>query len=212
MTPPSRARAPGPVPEQAIRDLLASVSACGTQRLVGDPLAFVDVPVAAREARKFKLDVSFCLALDGRPRARFSVNDTGEAEAFRERLHALADLGLRRELLDDFLALSSPGAVQTTLALKWGPAGGRPERISLYFEELMREPSGRRLVDSVFRYGLGAVPEPVPAHFEPAAVCLDHGPGGIVAGKDYWMVSDREGDQPQVPWLPTVYALRMSTR
>ncbi|HJN74544.1 MAG TPA: hypothetical protein QGF58_11475 [Myxococcota bacterium] len=163
-----------PVPREAIERVLASVP----------DTSFIDWDVASREARRFKFDVSFAC---GDSEVRWSLNDKGEPSAFRERLETL---GLR--VTAAFLALSPPGAVQTTASFKY--RNGRLDRIGLYFEEL----DDAELIDAVFALA-GHQPPPRPEGWRPVAVCLDIRDDAIVAAKDYWMAEDRPGDFRQVP-------------
>ena len=86
--------------------------------------------VCAPFMRAYKLDVSVSLRPDSAPRV--SVNDTGEPEAFRDRLRAhCGAMGLEPETLERFLRLCPVGLAQTTLSLKWESR----LRTTLYFEE-----------------------------------------------------------------------------
>ena len=192
-----------PTSTEAVRALLDATAACIEAPLHPAPVELLDLACAARHARRFKIDVSFALSLDGRPAARFSVNDKGEPGAFRARLLDRSGvLALARERLEAFFALSPPGFVQTTVALKWAPGGGAPDTVSLYFEELALSPGGDRLVHAVLGPALGVTPPPWPG-LAPVAVCLDHRGGRPVGGKDYWMVVDREDEPLQpLPGLP----------
>ena len=166
----------GPVPIGAIADLLGALPA--------DPLVdtLVDMEVAAQTARDFKIDLSFA----GSEEARFSVNDTGEPDAFRARLrNALGD----RLPLDEFLALSPPGQVQTTVSLKWRSRALGVTRIGLYFEELGRFDGGAALRSRVFRWA-GVADPPGLGGLEPGAVCVDFIDGHPVAVKDYGFGTD----------------------
>jgi hypothetical protein len=181
----------GPVPAAAIDDLLAAACACIDQPLPWR--ALVDRDAIARTARAFKLDVSFALAVDGAASARFSINDKGEPERFRERLLAASELlGVPRWGLDAQLALSPPGEVQTTLGVKWGPQGGDPERVSVYFEELYRSPRGLPIREAAFAMASVPVPD-VPPGLDLVSVCLDWSGGALLAVKDYWMITERDG-------------------
>jgi len=165
-------------------------------------LTLVDLPTAATEAPRFKLDASFALDHTGAAHARFSINDKGEPVAFRERLTPA--LGLPGDL-DGFLAISPPGEVQTTLGVKWTAAGGPPARTSLYFEELQQHPRASEIMDQAFRWGLGR-PAP-PAELAPVSVCLDFAAGQVVAAKDYHLVVETS-DAPAVPLDPALDAFR----
>ena len=152
-----------PTSTEAVRALLDATAACIEAPLHPAPVELLDLACAARHARRFKIDVSFALSLDGRPAARFSVNDKGEPGAFRARLLDRSGvLALPRERLEAFFALSPPGFVQTTVALKWAPGGGAPDTVSLYFEELALSPGGDRLVHAVLGPALGVTPPPWP--------------------------------------------------
>lgn len=185
----------GPVAEAAIRTLLGAVERSVDTDL-GPPLAdLIDLDVACTQARRFKLDASFSLRSDGVPQARLSVNDKGEPRTFRERLRDLAPaLGLERATVDAMLTLCPAGLVQTTLGVKWGPGGGRPDRVSLYFEELFRRPEGEAIRRRVFEHGVDTtgfeIPPPVP-HTRPVSVCIDYAAGAPIAVKDYWMATER---------------------
>lgn len=171
--------------------------------LVPSPAALVDVSVASTALTRFKLDVSFATHAEG---ARFSLNDKGEAAAFRERLrHQQAALGLPSADLERFFALSPPGEVQTTVGLKWGAEGGTPARVSLYFEELTRSPRGPELMRAVIEaFGGRLAPPAAPT---PAAVCVDWRDGAPCALKDYGMAVERS-DAPAVTLPPALEAFR----
>ncbi len=192
-----------PTSAQAVSALLAATERCIDAELSPAPHSLLDLAVTAEHARRFKIDVSFALSLDGSASARFSVNDKGEPEAFRARLleHGEA-LGMSEERLRAFFALAEPGFVQTTAAFKWSHEGGRPQTVSLYYEELALTPGGERLVHEVFGPALGVRPPPWEG-LVPVAVCLDHQAGAPIAGKDYWMLVDREGEPlTPLPGLP----------
>ena len=185
----------GPVPDSAIQRLLASVDECaGRETGVAE---WIDIAVASRAARRFKLDVSFDFG--ARRQARFSVNDKDEPEAFRERLLArLPSFGLARGVVREFFAIASPGRVQTTFGLKWGVEGTR-DRVSLYFEELAGDPESEQIRRDVFRLADVRVP-PVPTGARPVSVCIDYVDGVPLAVKSYDVFTDRPGDvNPHVP-------------
>lgn len=201
-SPDTPVRAPGPVPVDVVRDLLASVSACVPG---ADPAPLVDLDVAAAHLGRFKLDVSFALTRDGAPHARVSLNDKGEPEAFRERLRAvLPGLGVPIALLDAFLALSPPGQVQTTVSVKWTAGGGLPARVGLYYEELSEHPE---LVPATL--ALAGLSDTLPA-LPPVAVCLDVAGGRFAAGRHYHHVVDTREEQPAVELSDAMTHLRAS--
>lgn len=172
----------GSIPAGALDALLGALREAGGW--VPELDALLDRAVALREARRFKLDVSFA------PRgARFSLNDKGEPEAFRARLRAVLP-GL---VLERFLALSPPGAVQTTVGVKAN--AGQIERFSLYYEELPPGEEGERLRRAVL--ALAGVDAPAPGH--PAvAACVDLDPrGAVLAAKDYALLEGEEGPFPE---------------
>ena len=174
------------VPVAAVARLLAACDACGCAPRDLGALALLDLAVTAAEARRFKLDVSFQVSRDGRGRARWSVNDKGEEQALRARCRrVLPGLGVPAPLLDDFFALSPPGAVQTTVSVKWEEAGGAPDRVGLYYEELSRSPAGPALMGAVLDLGLGAADWGLPTAGEPAAVSLDLRAGVVVGARTY---------------------------
>ncbi|MEL6342696.1 MAG: hypothetical protein AAFV53_06160 [Myxococcota bacterium] len=143
----------------------ASVPIAAVERLL-DLLAAQGVSLPADEdlfsaqrcapfMRDFKLDISVSLRDGGAPRA--SVNDTGEPDAFRQRLRAQpARLGLSAETLETFLSRCPPRMAQTTLSLKWE----QRLRTTLYFEELPRHPDPEGLCAALF--STYAVPAPRP--------------------------------------------------
>lgn len=171
----------------------------------------MDLSVTCREARRFKVDVSFRLGLDGAPRARWSVNDKGEPEAFRARLReVLPAIGLSAEALERFLAIAPPGEVQTTLSVKWGPQGGRPERVGLYFEELMACPRAEDITRAVFDLvDPSANRSPIPGAL-PGAVSVDLSPQGFIGARDYLLCQDDALGPHPVPLTPAAQAFRES--
>lgn len=193
-----------PPAAQAIAALFSSLETAVSAPLVPSPAALVDMPAAVPVLRRFKLDVSFATHVAG---ARFSLNDKGEAAPFRERLrrHAPA-LGLPSADLEHFFALSPPGEVQTTLGVKWGEDGGRPARVSLYFEELTRSPRGAALMDAVTE-AFGTSRAAAPPGLTPAAICVDWQGGTPCALKDYWLAVERT-DEPLVALPPVLEAFR----
>lgn len=199
-TPDTPVRPPGPVPVDVVRDLLAAVPACVSGAHAD---ALVDLDVAAAHLGRFKLDVSFALTRDGAPHARVSLNDKGEPDGFRERLRAvLPGLGVPRDLLDAFFALSPPGRVQTTVSVKWGAAGGLPARVGLYYEELGAHPE---LVPATL--ALAGLADELP-DLPPVAVCLDVAGGRFVAGRHYHHVVDHPGEEPAVVLSEPLSAVR----
>lgn len=197
-----------PVSQRAVRTLIESAARSIAAPISPDPLSLVDVRVAADQARRFKLDVSFSLALAGEPKARFSINDKGEPQAFRERLlRSSGALGVDRLRIEEFFALSPPGAVQTTMAVKWGAVGGQPERFSLYFEELCLAPEGPPLIEKVTRFALGVGAPPPWEGLDPVAVCIDIEEDRIVGVKDYWMATEL-ADAPLVALSPRLEQFR----
>ena len=171
-----------PVSVDAVRALLALLYSQSPD--LPDLAALAPLPVVARFARRFKIDVSVDLSSTSAPRA--SVNDTGEPEAFRARLREAEPLhGISAETLDAWFALCSPGACQATLALKWGETGARPQRVSLYYEELFRHPEPRRLWADAFHWA--GCPLPGPLDAIDGAVCVDFAGDRIVGLKDYWI-------------------------
>jgi ferredoxin len=180
---------PASVPRAAIEDLLASIDDCAGRETGAARL--VDIDVAARTAGRFKLDVSF--AFTSARHARFSVNDKGEPEAFRERLLGAATaFHLDPARLRTQLAIAAPGVVQTTVGVKWRAEQAIPERVSLYFEELTRSADHPRIRSEVF--GLLGVPAPpIPAGALPIAVCIDYSEDRLVAVKSYDAVADPNG-------------------
>lgn len=196
------------MPEAALRDLLQAVQNSVPGPLAPMPAQLVSMETACAHARDFKLDLSFSLGVDGRARARFSINDKGEDAAFRQRvLGQRAALGLPPDA-DGFFALAPTGEVQTTLGVKWGAAGGRPERVSLYFEELYRTPRHAEIMDSVYRFA--GLPSPaVAAPLVPISACIDWVGGQIVSVKDYYLDTWQEGEQPS-PLPPVLDAFRSS--
>ena len=173
----------GPVPLEALEALLEALREAGGWTPLIDGL--LDRPLAARVARRFKLDVSFALGADG---ARFSLNDKDEAVPFRERLRSCVG----GPALESFLALSPPGLVQTTVGLK--ARDGEIQRISLYYEELPLDAAGEALRQSALRLAGVSAPSALP----PVAVCLDLDPRGLLVGaKDYGLVEGDEGPFPE---------------
>lgn len=174
---------PGPVPGAAIDALLGALREAGGWIPVLD--ALLDRAVAARAARRFKLDVSFALGADG---ARFSLNDKDEPGAFRARLRSV----LPGEALERFLALSPAGAVQTTVGVK--AKDGVLQRVSLYFEELPSGPAGEALRRAVLALAGVDVAPGLP----PVAVCLDlDAAGRVVAAKDYGLIEGEPAPFPE---------------
>ena len=172
----------GPVSPEAVRGLLALLYSQSAE--IPDLSPLFPLGLIARHARRFKFDVSVDLAARGVPRA--SINDTGEPEAFRDRLRRTGEIhAISNELLDEWFALCHPGDCQTTLSLKWGPSGARPQRTGLYYEELFRHPSGRRLWADAFRWAGCPLPEPL-SEID-GAVCVDLAGDRIVGVKDYWI-------------------------
>lgn len=201
-TPDTPVRPPGPVPVDVVRDLLAAVPACVPGASAD---ALVDVDATAAHLARFKLDVSFALRRDGATHARVSLNDKGEPEAFRERLRAvLPGLGVPRDLLEAFLALSPPGRVQTTVSVKWGDAGGLPARVGLYYEELGAHPE---LVPATL--ALAGLADALP-DLPPVAVALDVAGGRFVAGRHYHLVVDTPDHEPAVDLPEPVARVRAS--
>lgn len=183
------------VPVAAVERLLASAedSAAGSLR-PGWP-ELLDVAVAAEHAPRFKVDVSFAVLGVGEGGARFSVNDKGEEAAFRERLRANASaLGIPPTLLEAFLSLSPPGAVQTTLGVKWRDDGGAPERVTLYHEELFRSSQGSSIIAALFAAAGVAKAPPPRRGLQPGAVCVDITDGSVVGLKDYWIATETDRD------------------
>lgn len=199
-SPDTPVRAPGPVPVDVVRDLLAALSAC-VPGVHAAPL--VDLDVAAAHLGRFKLDLSFALTRDGAPHARVSLNDKGEPGPFRDRLRAvLPGLGVPLAHLDTFFALSPPGRVQTTVSVKWAGEGGLPARVGLYYEELGAHPE---LVPATL--ALAGLADALP-DLPPVAVCLDLAGGRFAAGRHYHLVVDRPGDEPAVALPGPLAALR----
>ncbi|MFO0685367.1 MAG: hypothetical protein U0234_25135 [Sandaracinus sp.] len=175
----------GAVPVGALEALLRALDRCGGH---GREAPLVDLDEAARVARRFKLDVSFDFA--PQKRARFSLNDKGEPAAFRARLRrALPAMGIDAQLLDRFLAIAAPGRVQTTVGVKWSADASAPERVSLYFEELYRDPAHAQIRDDVFAL-VGLEAPPVPEGARPVSVCIDCTREGPVALKSYDVLTD----------------------
>lgn len=178
----------GPVSRDAVRALLVLLYSQSAD--IPDLSPLIPLAPVARHARRFKLDVSVDLSPGGLPRA--SINDTGEPEAFRERLRRTGAIhAISTERLDAWFALCRPGDCQATLSLKWGSSGARPRRTGLYYEELFRHPSGRRLWADAFRWAGCPLPEPLPGI--DGAVCVDLDGDRIVGIKDYWI---EEGSLP----------------
>lgn len=175
----------GPVPVDAVRDLLDAMPY--RPSWLED---LIDIDVAAREARRFKFDVSFSLA-PGEP-GRLSVNDKGEAEAFRDRLRRL----FPGRWLEAFLAISPPGEVQTTAGIKVGPRG--LDRLTVYYEEL-----GERSA-SIAGQILGLAGVDAAPLDGCVAVSLDvDARGELVCAKDYGIVLDPDDpDYSEVPSHP----------
>lgn len=144
------------VPVAAVERLLGLLSAQGVQLPPDEHL--LTAQGCAPFMRQFKLDVSLSLRAGSAPRA--SVNDSGEPEAFRQRLLSRPErLGLTPTTLQHFLALCPPGAAQTTLSLKWE----QPLRTTLYFEELPRHPDPEALCSALFAtYGVPCPPSKRP--------------------------------------------------
>ncbi|MCB9793575.1 MAG: hypothetical protein H6741_12705 [Alphaproteobacteria bacterium] len=204
------ARPATPAPRAGLEALLEALSACTPAPLEPPPKSLLDLTVTAREARRFKIDVSFSLAKGGAPLARWSVNDKGEPEAFRARLRAtLPALGLPAEALERFFAISPPGEVQTTLSVKWGPEGGLPERVGLYYEELMDCPRAEAITAAVFDLvDPSAKRSPIPGAL-PGAVSADLTPGGFIGARDYLLCQDdAEGLHPGLHLPPEAEAFR----
>lgn len=152
----------------------------------------VDWEVAAAEARRFKVDVSFVLG-PAAHRPRFSLNDKGEPVPFRRRLErTLPTLGVPSDSLSAFFDLSAPGEVQTTASFKW--EGERLDRIGLYYEELSRSARGPALIAEVFQRAIGIDPPAPPPGTLPVAVCADLRDGAFVAARDYHLATDRPDD------------------
>ncbi len=172
-------RRDGPVPREAVSDLLDAV-----ERSLGAAVPFralVDLDVAAVEARRFKLDAQFALGVPTRT-GRFSVNDKGARQAFRDRARRMIPCG--RGVLSAVLAAAGGLDVQFTVALKAGPRGA--ERLSLYLEELPGGPEGAAIRQRLLALG-DAVPSEHPGA-TPAACGVDiDADGEIVAVKDYSM-------------------------
>lgn len=185
---PDRTRAT-PVSSAALDTLLGAVAAVIPGDVPG--LGLVDRAVAAQHARRFKLDVSFALPLRTGVSSgiRFSVNDKGEPDAFRARLAGiLPELGVPPERLAALLAVAAPGRVQTTAAVKFRPGSARPDRVTVYLEELHRDPDAEDLASGFFRAaGLDGAPAPIPGTRR-AAVSADLAGGEVVGVRDYGMV------------------------
>ncbi len=156
-------------------------------------------------ARSFKMDVS--VDLSDLQRIRWSLNDTGEPEAFRARLRALWSELADPAWLERFLAISPPGGAQTTASFKWEADGSGPSRLGLYFEELHLDPQAARIHGQVARLAMGSVPGPLQLPL--AAVCMDLRAGEPAGFKDYWLALDHlpaeAGPHLQALWsrLPT---------
>lgn len=173
----------GPVSLAALDALLEALREAGGWTPLIDGL--LDRDLAARVARRFKLDLSFAMGADG---ARFSLNDKDEVVPFRERLRA----NIGGPALESFLALSPPGAVQTTVGLK--ARDGALQRISLYYEELPTGEAGEALRRSALALAGVSASSELPS----VAVCLDLDAGGqIVAAKDYGLIEGSAGPFPE---------------
>ena len=198
----------GPVPKAALRDLLQAVQDSVPVALVPLPERLIAWEAACAEARHFKVDVSFSLGVDGQSRARLSVNDKGEAVAFRERVLEQREALQLPADVRAFFALVPPGELKTTLGVKWGADGGRPERVSLYFEELYRTPRYAEVTDAVFALaGLGSPPVADP--LVPISACIDWVDGQMSAVKDYYLETWQEGEE-EFPLPPVQDAFRRS--
>ena len=127
----------------------------------------------------FKLDVSVSLREDAVP--RFSINDTGEPNAFRQRMHAqIEHIGISPNTLLSFFDLCPPGMAQTTLSLKWE----HPLRCTLYFEELTEHESPMNLREQWYQHFYG--PLHPPASDKPlVALGADFIRDQLVATKEY---------------------------
>ncbi|MCP4810670.1 MAG: hypothetical protein GY913_18355 [Proteobacteria bacterium] len=147
--------------------------------------SFLDEDVAVREARRFKVDVSFAFGDD---EVRWSVNDKGEPEAFRDRL----ERRFGSPFLGAFLELSPPGEVQTTVSFKH--RDGRLDRLGLYFEELRDDAVLRAVASSI-----SVEPPPPPADARPVAVCVDVVDGQPTGFKDYWLLEETDTPHPALP-------------
>ncbi|HMR05901.1 MAG TPA: hypothetical protein PKA88_08985 [Polyangiaceae bacterium] len=168
-------------PRAAWAQLFAAFEGCHGR--AGGWEAFVDPTCLAAHSHRFKADVSFLFGV-GR-RARFSVNDKGEAARFREHLEQnLSQLDLDPDQAAAFFAVAPPGEVQTTLGLKYRGGEAKPERVSLYFEELANSPRGAAIRSAT----CALLGQPAPAlapGFQPNAVCVDYCGGRAVAVKCY---------------------------
>ena len=194
----------------AVADLLEAAAACATAPLSPGWRELVDPSVAAREAARFKVDLSFSLLGVGESGARLSVNDKGEEVAFRERLREVApSLGLAEAQLDAMLGVSPPGVVQTTLGVKWPDAGGAPSRVTLYHEELFRAADGAALIAEVF-HRFGARPPEPRSGVEPGAVAVDIHREQVVGLKDYWIATEKSA-APTVALPKALEAFRRAT-
>jgi hypothetical protein len=183
---------PQPVREAAITALLEPF-----ERLTGvDPGRFIDLSVAAREARRFKVDVSFAI---GHGAVRMSVNDKGEAAALRTRVRA----AVPGAWPERFFGLLPAGGAQATLGLK--ASDGEVDRYSLYYEEFPDQAVAARTHRALFE-ALGIERGP-PADL--AGVCLDlDGSGTPIAVKDYAVRGDGPGFPIAVPPHPRMGTTR----
>lgn len=188
---------PSSVPEATVDRLLSLLTAQGVS--LPSYRALLDVSRCSQFMREFKLDVSVSLRAHSSP--RFSLNDTGEPDDFRSRLHSHHEqIGLSSSELHRFLSLSPPGEVQTTLSLKWED----PLRTTLYFEELSRHPDSSVLRRSMFDEFLSVAP-PRQDH-KLMALAVDYQGGVPVALKEYGHVDLAK--QPEL--APTVAPLLMT--
>ena len=165
----------------------------------------VDPQALQAHARAFKMDVSVDLA--DLQRVRWSLNDTGEPQAFRARLRTLWPRIADPAWLEGFLRVSPPGGAQTTASFKWEEDGSTPSRVGLYFEELQTDPDAVRIHGEVAGLAMGHAPARL--HEPLAAVCMDVEGGRPTAFKDYWLALDElpgaAGGHLQALWrqLPT---------
>jgi len=188
---------PSSVPEATVERLLSLLTAQGVS--LPSYRALLDVSRCSQFMREFKLDVSVSLRAHSSP--RFSLNDTGEPDAFRSRLHSHHEqIGLSSSELHRFFSLSPPGEVQTTLSLKWED----PLRTTLYFEELSRHPDPAVLRRSMFDEFLGVAPPRQDRQL--IALAVDY-QGGVPVGLKEYAHADL-AKQPEL--APTVAPLLMA--
>lgn len=183
----------------ATRELFAALDACFGGHAPWQGL--VDLETLSR-ARGFKLDVSFSFVKERW--ARFAINDKGEPHAFRTRLWEKAgELGLSLPILDQLLAISPAGELQTTVGVKWRSGEAPAARVSVYLEELSDSPSGAEIRRGVLALA-GAEAPALERHASPNSVCIDFSAGAIVGSKTYDAFLERPGDE--APPLPAVLA------